>query len=218
MRRRYLVALALAGYLSPGRACAQESPALSETDARALLHEQAQRARTYRYAWTGIDAGLALGSFGLIPLVKPETRKDYIVSGAVSALGAVTTFIFPLNVEADEAELSTLNALAPAERRKKLAALLKDAAEDEHNRVTWPWHLLNLGTSSVTGGIIAIGFDHVRAGIQTGVISFVLGELQIFTQPTGLVGARMNESASLRWQPLVQVQERGFSVGVHATF
>ncbi|MEO7037888.1 MAG: hypothetical protein ABI548_28230 [Polyangiaceae bacterium] len=217
MRHRYLLALALAGYLSPARAYAQ-TPSLSEPEVQAALHEQAHRARTYRYAWTGINGALAVGFFGLIPLVTPETRKDYIVSGVASTLGMLTTFVFPLNVEQDEAELDALEALPPAERRKKLGELLKDSADDEHSRVTWPWHLLNLGASAVTGSIIAVGFGHERAGIQSGILGFVLGELQIFTQPTSLVGARLNDSASLRWQPLVSVEQQAFSVGVSATF
>ena len=183
-----------------------------------MLREQARRARTYRYAWTGINAGLAVGSFALIPLVDPEKRKDYIVSGIASSLGIVTTFAFPLTVDSDEPQLDSLDALPPAQRAQKLSQLLKDGADDEHSRVTWPWHALNLGTSALTGGIIAVGFDHWRAGIQTGLIGFVLGELQIFTQPTGLVGARLRESASLRWQPLVLVQDGAFSVAVNATF
>ena len=183
-----------------------------------MLHEQARRARAYRYAWTGINAVLAVGSFALLPLLEPETRKDYIVSGIASTLGTVTTFVFPLNVEHDDAALAALAALPPAERTKKLTRLLKDAADDEHNRVTWPWHVLNLGTSALTSGIIALGFGHVRSGIQTGIISLALGELQIFTQPTGLVGAHLRESASLRWQPLVLVRDGGFSVAVNATF
>jgi hypothetical protein len=193
-------------------------PAQSEPEIDALLRDQAHRARTYRYAWTGINAGLAIGSFGLIPLLSHSKREDYVVGGIASAIGAVTTFAFPLHVEHDEPELDALQTLPPAERHKKLRALLRDGAHDEHARVTWPWHALNLGTSLLTGGIIAVGFGHVRGGLQTGIAGFVLGEAQIFTQPTGLVDARLAEPAALHWQPRMSFADRGFTLGVAARF
>lgn len=236
MKVGYFCALAVAGCLVPARLYAQavtlsaartsaastapsaEPLAQSEAEIEALLRDQAQRARTYRYVWTGINAGLAVGSFSLMPFVKHDAREDYAVSGFASLLGTVTTFAFPLHVERDEPELDALRTLPLAERRKKLSELLHDGARDERARVTWPWHLLNLGTSAITGGIIAIGFAHTRAGVQTAIASLLLGEAQILTQPTGLVGAHLSEPSALRWQPRVSFTERAFTVGVATSF
>jgi hypothetical protein len=219
----FFCALAVAGCLTPARVYAQSAPpsdplAQSDPAIEALLRDQAQRARTYRYVWTGINAGLAIGAFGLMPFVSHEKREDYAVSGIASLLGTVTTFAFPLHVEQDVPELDTLQTLPPAERHKKLSELLHDGAHDEHARVTWPWHLFNLGTSAITGGIIAIGFGHTQAGLQTGIAGFLLGEAQILTQPTGLVGARSTEPTALRWQPRVSVGQSVFTVGVATSF
>ena len=124
--------MAVAGCLLPARLYAQTAPpsaalsvsptsagpqAQSEPEIEALLCDQAQRARTYRYVWTGINAGLAVGSFALVPLVAHDKREDYAVSGIGSLLGAVTTFAFPLHVERDEPELDALRTLPPVERR-----------------------------------------------------------------------------------------------------
>lgn len=223
MKLGYFCAFAVACCLIPARLRAQSAPtseplAQSDPEIEALLRDQAQRARTYRYVWTGINAGLAIGCFGLIPLVSRASREDYVVGGIASAIGAVATFALPLHVERDEPKLDALQTLPPAERRKKLNALLSDGARDEHSRVSWPWHALNLGASLITGGIVAVGFGHVRSGLQTGIASFVLGEAQIFTQPTDLVGARLAEPTALRWQPRVSFAERGFTLGVAASF
>lgn len=223
MKLGYFCALAVAGCLVPARLCAQSAPsseplAQSEPQIEALLYDQAQRARTYRYVWTGINAGLAIGAFGLMPFVNHDQREDYAVSGIASLLGTVTTFAFPLQVEHDVPELDALQTLPPVERHKKLSELLHDGAQDEHARVTWPWHLFNLGTSAITGGVIAIGFGHTQAGLQTGIAGFILGEAQILTQPTALVGARLADPSALRWQPRVSFAQNAFTLGVAASF
>ena len=233
MKLGYFCALAVAGCLLPARLYAETAPpsaalsvsprsaepqAQSEPEIEALLRDQAQRARTYRYVWTGINAGLAVGSFGLMPLVAHDKREDYAVSGIASLLGTVTTFAFPLHVERDDPELAALQTLPPAARQKKLSELLRDGARDEHSRVTWPWHLFNLGASALTGSIIAFGFGHTRAGLQTGIAGFLLGEAQILTQPTGLVGAHLAPPTALRWQPRVSFAARACTLGVATTF
>jgi hypothetical protein len=223
LNRRYFCALALAGCLLPGRLRAQPVPppqqfGQSAPEITALLRDQSRRARRYRYVWTGINGGLALGCFALLPLSSHDRREDYAVSGIASLVGAVTTFVLPLNAEDDERQLGALSELAPAERHEQLQKLLSDSADDEHARVTWPWHALNLGTSVLTGGIIAFGFGHTESGIQTGIVGFALGEAQILTQPTGLVGARLAASSGLRWAPRVSFAERAMTVGVLGSF
>jgi hypothetical protein len=234
----YLCALAAAGCLLPARLRAQSAAstpasadialpraniardAHSDAEIEALLRDQARRARRYRYAWTGINAALTVGAFAVIPLIDRPHREDYVVNGIASLVGMVTTLAFPLQVEGDEPALNDLVALPPAERHKRLSALLDAGARDEHARVAWPWHALNLGTSALAGGIITVGFGHTESGVLTGIAGFILGEAQILTQPTGLWRARPSEGATsrLHWQPSVSFAERGFSVGLLTSF
>lgn len=149
----------------------------------AVIHAEARRAREWRYAWTGVNATLAIGSFAAAPWVDAESRPDWIVSGAGSALTAAATFLWPLDVEAASQEL---RALPPAACAARLPRLMRESAADERARVTWPWHVANVGLAALTGGIIAFGYDHHLSGLLTTVGGTALAELQLWTQPTGL--------------------------------
>ena len=212
-------ALIGAGCLGSARLSAEPlSPAA--TDARhdeaalnAALREQASRAHTHRYAWTGVNGALTVGSFALIPLVGHDSRPDFVVAGVGSALGTVATVAFPLRVESAPAELDALNGLPPAERQQKLHELWRVDAEDERARLALPWHVLNLGVSALAGGIIAFGLHHTWSGVTQGVSSFALGEAQLFTQPTGLNSPAFS-SAKLDFWPQISIQRRGGCVAL----
>jgi hypothetical protein len=177
----------------------------------AALEREAERARVWRYTWSGINAGLTLGSFVAVPLVDRESRPDWIVSGIGSGITLLATWFFPLRVE-DAAE--ELAALPPAERAKRLPALLRESALDERERVTWPWHVANLGLSAAGGAVIAFGFDHYLSGALTAAGAAILGELQLFTQPTGLA-----QDCGIACRPLpafaFALPERGERPGWH---
>lgn len=178
MRLLYAVPLAVSVLASARAAAAQ--PACDE----ALLSHEAERARVWRYTWSGINAGLMLGSFVAIPIVDRESRPDWVVSGVGSGVTLLATWFFPLRVEEAEAELA---ALPPAAREKRRLVLLRESAEDERERVTWPWHALNFGVAAASGAVIAFGFDHYLSGALTFAGAAILGEAQLFTQPTALV-------------------------------
>jgi hypothetical protein len=182
----------------------------------AALREQAGRAHTHRYAWTAINGGLAVASFAVLPVLQRASRPDFIVSGAGSVLGAVATFVFPLRVESDEAELDAAERSSPEARTRQLHALLRADADDERDRLALPWHALNLGVSALAGGIIAFGFHHTLSGVGQGVGSFVLGEAQLFTQPTGLEDPRFSSTRSARLEllPQISIQSRRLNVGL----
>lgn len=147
------------------------------------LHAEARSARTWRYTWVGVNGGLMVGAFAMLPLVERENRPDWIISGIGSGVTLLATWLWPLNVEGADEELSALPA---AERSRRLPRLLHDSAEDEQARVTWPWHAANVGLSLGTGAIIAFGYQHYASGAITAVAGTALGEVQILTQPTGL--------------------------------
>lgn len=162
-----------------GAGSAQEKRACDEPALRAEAH----RARVWRYAWTGINGALMVGSFVLVPLSSREERPDYIIGGIGSALNTATSFFMPLRAESAEEEL---DALPPAERPKHVRRLVLESAEDARARVTWPWHALNVGLAIIPGAIIAFGYDHYGSGLVTTLVGTALGEVQLFTQPTGL--------------------------------
>jgi hypothetical protein len=147
------------------------------------LRVEASRARTWRYAWSGVNAGLTVGAFVALPLDRRESRPDWIVSGAGSGLTLLTTFFLPLRVESAVAEL---DAMPPDQRTARLPRLYRESAADERERVSWPWHVANVGLSALAGGIIAFGYDHYVSGAITAAVSTSLGEAQLFTQPMRL--------------------------------
>ena len=147
------------------------------------LGDQAHRAKTWRYTWSGVNAGLMAGSFVAVPLVERASRPDWIVSGIGSGVTALATLLLPLRAESAADELE---ALPPTERARQLPRLQRESAIDEHARVTWPWHVVNFGLSAAAGSVIAFGYRHYASGVVTTVVGTALGEAQLFTQPTGL--------------------------------
>ena len=147
------------------------------------FHDEAHRARVWRYTWSGVNAGLMVGSFVAVPLVERESRPDWIVSGVGSGITVLATWLWPLRVEGAAEEL---DALPPSEQVRAFPRLRRESAEDEHDRVTWPWHLANFGLSAAGGAVIAFGFKHYVSGAITAAAGTALGEVQILTQPTGL--------------------------------
>jgi hypothetical protein len=179
MRRAFL-SLALGLPLLWARPAGADEPRACD---ERMIRDEAHRARVWRYSWTGINAALMIGAFVAVPLVDKEERPDWIVSGAGSAINVATTWFWPLRVESAEEELDKLPA---AERARHLPRLVLESAEDEQDRVTWPWHVLNFGVSALGGGIIAFGYGHYESGLITTLAGTAIGSTQIFTQPTNL--------------------------------
>jgi hypothetical protein len=192
---------------------------LDSAMARAL-REQAGRAHTHRLVWTGVNGALAVGSFAVLPVLDRSSRPDFVVAGVGSVLGTVATFAFPLRVERDSTELDDAERLPPAARHQKLRELLLADAEDERARLALPWHVVNFGLSALAGGIIAFGLHHTLSGVAQGASSFVLGEAQLFTQPTGLTrfDPAPTTSALFALRPQVSIQNRSLSIGMTGTW
>jgi hypothetical protein len=209
---RFACSLALigAGCLGSARLSAEPLSLDARDDAaiEAALREQAWRAHTHRYVWTGINGALTVGSFALLPVVARESRPDFVVAGVGSALGTVATLAFPLRVESAPAELDSLSSLPPRERKQKLRELWRVDAEDERARLALPWHVFNLGLSALAGGIIALGLHHTWSGVTQGVSSFALGEAQLLTQPNGLNSPALSSAKAGFW-PQISIQRRG---------
>jgi hypothetical protein len=146
----------------------------------AELRREARRAKTWRYTWTAVNGGLTAGAFVAAPLVSREERPDFIVSGIGSAITTICTWAWPLRVEHAPDEL---DALPPAEQVQRLR---RESAKDERERIRWPWHVANIGLAAAGGAVIAFGYRHYSSGALTAAAGSAIGELQLFTQPTGL--------------------------------
>jgi hypothetical protein len=144
----------------------------------------ARRAKTWRYAWTGINAGFAVGQFGLMPFVDRDRRIEFAVGGVYATVSAVFTWFVPLEVE------STLdrrtNAVSLCEGLRLEENFAATAAADEAGRVTWPWHALNVGAGALYFAIMGFATGQWVNGAVDGVLTFAVGEAQLFTQPTRL--------------------------------
>jgi hypothetical protein len=145
---------------------------------------EARRARTWRYAWTGINGALAVGQFALIPWASNDQRLEFAVGGVGSTATAIVTWFVPLEVEATLGRSSDANR--PCERLRVEEQFATAASADESGRVTWPWHALSLAGGLGYMAIVGIGTGNWDKAALDGAAAFVLGELQLFTQPTRL--------------------------------
>jgi hypothetical protein len=144
----------------------------------------AHRARTWRYVWSGVNGGLAVTSFALMPFVTRDQRVELAVGGAYSTVAAAFTWFVPLEVE------------SALDRRGKAVPLCQglhleeqfasEAAADEAARVTWPWHALNFVAGGAYTAIVGFGTGQWVNGVVDGVLTVAVGEAQLFTQPTHL--------------------------------
>jgi len=214
--RHFFLSLAMGLLLLWAEPAAAENP---RTCAEQTIHDEAHRARVWRYSWTGINAALMIGAFVAVPLVHKEERPDWIVSGAGSAINVATTWFWPLRVEAAAEELASRPV---GERERHVRRLVLESAEDEHDRVTWPWHLANFGVSALGGGIIAFGYGHYQSGLITTLVGTALGSTQIFTQPTRLPltcpAAQLTVSPSLVLLRAPDLSPTGAALSLTGTF
>ena len=165
--------------------CSELAPESDDALLRELATED-RKARTWRYVWTGLNAGGTALSLAALPVLPKSDRPDLLIGAATSAVSAAVTWLWPLDVEADaEAALRTRCWPAP-QRTAELLRLREHSARDEAERVRWPWHVGNFVTSLIPGTILWFGFhDHVN-GALSAAGSFASGEIELLTQPTHL--------------------------------
>src|SRR5438552_1694007 len=144
----------------------------------------ARGARTWRYVWSGINGTLGVASFAAMPFVSRDQRIELAVGGTYSTIATLFTWFVPLEVEATlDRKSSAPNVCEGLRIEEQFASA---AAADERSRVTWPWHLLNVGAGALYTVIVGVGTDRWVNGVVDGVATVVVGEAQLFTQPTRL--------------------------------
>jgi hypothetical protein len=174
-----------------------EDRALSAQLTESITHE-ASRAFVWRATWTAINAALALASTGALYDPSASGRPTLIISAIASGVSGALTWGFPLEVEADARRAVQLARLPWNERRERLQELYTHAAQDESDRVQWPWHLINLGLSLVPAVIIWAGYQRFEDGLIMWLGGLTIGELTLLTQPTRLADQKPTGLALLR--------------------
>ena len=161
----------------------------------ALLQERLDRgtpaANRWWYGWYGAYGALAIGQAAVaIAVDDPGTRADMAVGAVTSAVGLLPLGLFPFEPRHAAADLRGAPARTAAERRAKLALgerLLSASADIESFGQSWIAHALGASVSLASGLVLALAYDRVTSGIVNGVGGIAVGELQIFTQPTGAI-------------------------------
>jgi hypothetical protein len=164
------------------------------------LQTEAGSARTWRYVWTGINGGLTVIPLAGIAVLPKSDRPSLIVGASTSFLAAGVTWFWPLNVESDAQKASAAACRAASNQDEQLNRLREHSRRDEQARIQWPWHLVNLGLAMIPGAILWAGFHDLPGGALTSAGAFATGELQLLTQPTGLLSPPgATASASTPW-------------------
>jgi hypothetical protein len=179
----------------------------------------ARRARTWRYVWSGINGTFAVGSFALMPFVSRDQRIELAVGGTYSTVAVVFTWFMPLEVEGTLDRKPSPVDLCRGLRLEEEATA--SAAAEEVARVSWPWHVLNVGAGALYTAIVGLTTDRWANGVVDGVLTIAVGEAQLFTQPTRLADdyaayGRLRNPRHAFW--VVPLREPGFVVSFGTTF
>ena len=143
------------------------------------------------YGWLGVGAAIAVGSGVAAALVDDSDVRALLVVGAAQGLlGAITQLFFPLPSIWAADELRAMPESTPEERaakRVRAEELLRRSAKAEAGGVSWLTHLGGLGLA-ITGGLILwLGYERLDLGLIDFGATLAVGELSIWTQPTGAV-------------------------------
>jgi hypothetical protein len=155
------------------------------------LAHSAHKAKAWTWGWSlALGAG-TIANLAPIPYVPAEERVDWYTGAATTAVGVVPLVIAPLDVIADSREL---RARLAARGGADVCALLADAetrlvrdAKNQADGQRWWLHVGNVVLNAGVGLFLIVGFHHWGAGIWNAASGAVIGEVIIFTQPTGAV-------------------------------
>jgi hypothetical protein len=177
---------------------ARIDPAARLAFVRRTLDDQARRARTWSWTWGISYTAIAVGSAAIAPLVQDSDRRaSILISGLPAIVVPALLVIDPLKVMHDQKELeallaevhTTTGAMDPCIVIARAEWYLVRDAEDERKKTGILQHGLNLAGSLIVG--LAVGLavgDWVGAALNF-VGGTALGEIALYTEPTGAVDA-----------------------------
>jgi hypothetical protein len=154
------------------------------------------------YGWMGVFGASAAVSFGVGLTSDDETVKiTQVVSGVQSVIGFTGLILSPMPSVYAGGRLSRMPDGTQEEKIRKLLEgerLLSETADAQAFGSSWVPHLLNFAVGAAGGLIIwkAYGNEIEDSGgnprkeaLYNFLLSFVIGELQIFSQPTSGIKA-----------------------------
>ena len=177
-------------------AVAQPSSA-AEWDAydEALTRGERQ-ATLWRYGWGGIyAASLASNIYQASEADDQDDRFDGRVGAVKSALALGGVIANPQPHPTAHRRLEALAERGDGQALAEARELMRATAAEERARYAWRTRLDSLVVNTLGGLAIGVGDDRPRDGLINFATGMLVGELQIWTQPTQ-AGAALN-----RFQP-----------------
>ena len=149
----------------------------------------------------GIYTAASAGSFTAACISENDVTKiTQTVSGVESVIGLAGVILSPMPPAYAVNRLDGMPSSTPEERAKKLAAsedYLRETAQTQEFGRSWITHSLNFLVNASGGLVIWKGYDEkieraggkpFKEGMLNFIMGFIIGEIQIFTQPTGGIG------------------------------
>jgi hypothetical protein len=216
------LAAALAGAIVPAAAaqpCGDAEQRLALV--RERLRADARDARVWTWGWGLGFSALAAGQAGLaLTRADRGERAELAVGAGKSALGLIPVLLVPVpaarDADAIDARLSA--SAQPADRCAvvpEAEASLRRNAEAEAFAQSW---LAHLGTAAVNGGgllIVGLGYGRWGTGVAGALVGTLVGEINIFTRPTGALRGRREYEDRWTLAPLVTRGAAGVQIAGH---
>lgn len=185
---------------------AEGLPAGNEIERISYIQKEFDDSRLYNsiwwYGWMGIYGGTAAVSFSIGLSSDDDTVKiTQVVSGIQSVIGLAGLALSPMPPAYAGSELREMPVSTPDEKMLKLSRgekLLQETAEVQEFGSSWITHFLNLAVGA-SGALVIwkvyddeiddAGGDPDKEALNNFLLSFIIGEMQIFSQPTGGIKA-----------------------------
>ncbi|WP_136065527.1 hypothetical protein [Modicisalibacter radicis] len=191
---RYAVFLVLLALAAP--AAAQPSATAEWNAYDDALASGERQATLWRYGWGGIyAASLANNIYQASEADDDDDRFDGRVGAVKSALALGGVIADPQPHPAAHRRLEALAERGDGQALTDARELMRATAAEERARHAWRARLDSLVVNTLGGLAIGVGDDRPRDGLVNFATGMLVGEIQLWTQPTQ-AGAALN-----RFQP-----------------
>lgn len=163
-----------------------------------MLNESRFSNSLWWYGWMGAYGAASAVSFTIASKSDDDvTRITQTVSGIESVIGLAGVILTPLPPAYAYRHLDNMPYSTQEDKDKKLSAAegyLRETAQTQEFGASWVAHTLNFVVNASGGLVIWQGYDEqiehaggdpLKEGLLNFIIGFAVGEIQIFTQPTG---------------------------------
>lgn len=162
------------------------------------LHNGQTSSNIWYWTWIGVYSTVAITQYSLFfatdaidPDNKDHWKQDQMAGAITSTLGVIGLAIDPMVPAYALGRFKDMPEGTPEERLLKLKEAeiwLKKSSQRELDGRSWLSHTLNFAVNLAAGLTIWLAFDRsVVDGLITFLPGMAVGELQIWTQPTGAI-------------------------------